>query len=74
MEEFDEDGWAVTRSHIDRRVWVPLPVGFGEVAHALNAGSLRAVKRYVESQEMLDLEHMAWRKLDDDRWFLGWVG
>jgi len=66
-----DDGWSVARSNIDRRVWVPVPVGFGDIAHMLNAGPLRKVKEYVEEHEP-DRELCEWRKVDEDHWWFGW--
>lgn len=66
-----EEGWVVTRSDLDPRVWVPVPSGFGEAGLMLNAGSLTKVKAWVERYPYNEPD-FAWRKIDADRWFYGW--
>lgn len=66
MHDLDvDDHWIVTRSPIDDRTWVPVPMGFGEQTHMTCAGPLRAVKWYVEQQEG---GPVAWTRVDRDNW------
>ena len=74
MTRFDSDcadGWIVTRSELDSRVWVPYPSGHGDVWHMVNAGPLRKVKTYVEEAEH-DSDSFEWRRLGVDQWLFTW--
>lgn len=63
----DEDAWYVARSRLDRRVWVAMPVGFGDQSAWLCPGTLRAVKRYVAHGD-----DVRWERVSADLWKAVW--
>jgi hypothetical protein len=55
----------VSRSHVDRRVWVPLEHD-SDMSGVYLAGGIRAVRRAVEAHYNGTVERFRWRRVNDD--------